>query len=133
MPTLSIETAAILAAAVLLAVALFQLALVLGAPWGAHAYGGRAETIDGRLPQQYRLMSAAAVPILLASATIILSRAGVLAWFDPSGWVATAVWVVFGYLVLNTLANFASRSRFEQFGMGASTVIAAASTLVVAL
>jgi uncharacterized membrane protein SirB2 len=127
------EPAAVLAAIVLGAVAVFQLALALGAPWGDHAYGGRAETSDGRLPSRYRLMSALAIPLLLLSGAIILSRAGVVSWFEQDGWVAVAVWVVFAYLVLNTLANFASKSRIERLVLGPATAVAAVCTLIVAL
>jgi len=127
------EAAGILAAALLSIVAAVQLALVFGAPWGDHVYGGRAETDNGRLSPRYRAMSAAAVPILLLSAAIVLSRAGVVSWFERDGWVATAAWVVFGYLVLNTVANLASNSRIERVGMGSLTVIAAIATLLVAM
>jgi hypothetical protein len=124
--------AAVLAALLLVIIAAVQLALVFGAPWGDHVYGGRAETDSGRLSPRFRAMSAVAVPILLLAAAIVLSRAGVVSWFADDGWVATAVWVVFGYLVLNSIANFASTSRVERFGMGSLTVVAAIATLVVA-
>ena len=127
------EAAAILAALLLAVVAAFQLALVFGAPWGDHVYGGRAETDNGRLSPRYRAMSAVAVPLLLLSAAIVLSRAGVVGWFGSEGWVTVAVWVVFGYLVLNTIANLASKSRVERIGMGSLTAVAAICTLVVAL
>ena len=78
-------------------------------------------------------MSAVAVPILLLSAAIVLSRAGVVSWLERDGWVATAAWVVFGYLVLNTVANLASNSWIERVGMGSLTVIAAIATLLVAM
>lgn len=127
------EFAAVVAAVLLVAVAVVQLALVFGAPWGDHVYGGRAETDNGRLSSRYRAMSAAAVPILLLSAAIVLSRAGVVSWFPSDGWVAVGVWVVFAYLVLNTMANLASTSRVERFGMGSVSAVAAICTLVVAL
>ena len=127
------EAAAVLAAVLLATVAVFQLALVFGAPWGDHVFGGKAETVDGRLSPQYRAVSAVAVPILLLAAAIVLSRAGVVSWLDPDGWVTVGVWVVFVYLVLNTIANVASTSRIERFGMGSLSAVAAISTLVVAL
>lgn len=127
------EFAAVVAAVLLVAVAVVQLALVFGAPWGDHVYGGRAETDNGRLSSRYRAMSAAAVPILLLSAVIVLSRAGVVSWFASDGWVAVGVWVVLAYLVLNTMANLASTSRVERFGMGSVSAVAAICTLVVAL
>ena len=126
------ETAAIVAATVLVAVAMYQLALALGAPWGDHAYGGRVETIEGRLPTRYRMMSAAAVPLLLLSAAIILAGAGLVSWFGQDDWVTVAVWVVFGYLVLNTVMNVASSHPVERFGLGSVTLIAAAACFVVA-
>lgn len=129
----AMKVAAVVVAVLLAVVAAVQLALVFGAPWGDHAYGGRAETDNGRLSPRYRAMSAVAVPILLLSAAIVLSRADVASWFDPDGWVTVAVWVVFGYLVLNTLANFGSKSRVERIGMGSLTVVAAIGTLIVAL
>lgn len=127
------EFAAVVAAVLLVAVAVVQLALVFGAPWGDHVYGGRAETDNGRLSSRYRAMSAAAVPILLLSAVIVLSRAGVVSWFASDGWVAVGVWVVLAYLVLNTMANLASTSGVERFGMGSVSAVAAICTLVVAL
>lgn len=127
------DVAAIVAAVLLAIVAAFQIALVFGAPWGDHAYGGRAETDNGRLTARYRAMSAVAAPILLVAGAVILSRASVVSWFGSGGWVRVAVWVVFGYLVLNTITNLASKSRIERFGMGSLTAVAAICTLVVAL
>jgi uncharacterized membrane protein SirB2 len=127
------EVAAIFAAVLLATVAAVQLALVFGVPWGDHVYGGRAKTDNGRLSPRYRAMSAVAVPILLLSAAIVLSRADVVSWFGSGGWVTVAVWIVFSYLVLNTIANLASKSRVERIGMGSLTAVAAVCTLVVAL
>ena len=47
------EFAAIVAAVLLAIVAAVQVALVFGAPWGEHVYGGRAETDNGRLSSRY--------------------------------------------------------------------------------
>ena len=128
------ETAAVIVAILLGGVALFQLALAGGARWGDHAYGGRVTTDGGRLPPRYRVMSAAAIPLLGLSAWIVMARAGALTdGGSRGGWVAVAVWVVFGYLVVNTIGNVASPSKIERFGMGAVTVVAAVATLIVAV
>jgi hypothetical protein len=78
-------------------------------------------------------MSAVAVVILLLAALVILVRADVVtpSWPGP-GFVRPAVWVVFGYLVLNTIMNLLSSSAGERFGMGAITLVTAALTFVVA-
>ncbi|MCP3998272.1 MAG: hypothetical protein GY722_24900 [bacterium] len=125
------QAAGAVVAVLLGAVAVLQAALALGAPWGEHAYGGRAPTTNGRLSSRYRGMSAAAIPILLISAWIVLARSGAVS--GGGGWVKVGVWIVLGYLVLNTAANLAAKSNIERFGMGAVTAVAAAVTLVVAL
>ena len=125
------EAAAILVAVLLLGVAWFQVALVAGAPWGDHAFGGRAETHEGRLTERYRIMSAVAVPLLLAAIWIVLARSGVIE--TGASWPDWAVWVVFAYLTVNTVANLASTSKIERFAMGSVTAIAAIGTLLVAL
>ncbi len=76
-------------------------------------------------------MSAAAIPILLLSAAVVLSHAEVVSWLGE--WVGVGVWVVFGYLVLNTLANVASPSRIERWVMGSLTAVSAVATLIVAI
>ena len=125
------ETAAVLAAVLLQMVAAFQVGLAYGAPWGDHAYGGRAETTDGRLPPRYRAMSAVAVPILLLGSWIVLAKAELVS--TDAAWVDAAVWVVFVYLALNTVTNLASTSRIERFVLGTVTAVTAVATLVVAI
>jgi hypothetical protein len=125
------ETAAVLAAVLLQIVAAFQVGLAYGAPWGEHAYGGRAATVDGVLPPRYRVMSAIAVPILLLASWIVLAKADLVS--TDAGWIDWAVWVVFGYLVLNTLANLASSSKIERLLLGSVTLVTAFATLIVAL
>lgn len=116
---------------VLQAVAVFQVALAFGAPWGEHAYGGRAKTSNGRLAPQYRVMSALAVPILLFASWIVLSKADLVR--GGGDWVNVAVWFVFGYLVLNTATNLTSTSKIERYVIGMATGLAAVCTLIVAL
>jgi hypothetical protein len=128
-----VTLAAVLVAIILGGIVLFQLALVLGASWGDHAYGGRAETTAGRLPTSYRLMSAVAIPILVLASVIVLARAEVVSWLPSDGWVRAATWIVFGYLALNTAANLGSRSRIERYVVGTATAMAALGALVVAL
>lgn len=130
---MDVGLAAWTAALLLAGVALFQAALAAGAPWGDMSYGGRAETVDGVLPGSYRVMSAAAVVILLLAAWMILARGGVVSAGPLSpGFLRGAAWVVFGYLVLNTVMNVASSHPAERFGLGAITLVAAAACFVVA-
>lgn len=127
------RNAAITAAVLLAGVAVFQVALAAGAPWGRMSYGGQAETVDGVLPGSYRALSAVAVVILLFAAWIVLARAGVVGSGPLSpGFLRVAVWVVFGYLVLNTVMNLTSSHAGERFGMGAITLVSAVACYIVA-
>lgn len=93
-----------------LAAVFFQLALVLGAPWGELTQGGRHR---GRLPARARWIAALSVLVLLALLAIVLARAGV----GPVGLVPlprALAWVVVGLLALSCLANAATPSRRER-------------------
>lgn len=129
-----VRGAASTVAALLGAVAAFQVALAAGAPWGDMSYGGRATTVDGVLPGSYRAMSAVAAAFLLLAVWIVLARAGMVPRGPVGpGFLRGAVWVITGYLALNTVMNLLSSHPGERFGMGAVTLTAAGACLVVAL
>ena len=131
-PTSLVDAAAVGAATILAAVAVLQLSLVLGAPWGAHVYGGRAAAPGAPLPARYRLTSLVAIGLLLGAGWLVLTRAGVVAAGVDPALARRGTWVVAGYLVLNTAANLASTSAVERRVQGSATAVAAVLTLVVA-
>jgi len=108
-----VTTAAALVAVVLLAVvAVFQLALALGAPWGAAAWGGQN---PGVLPTRLRIASGlAGVVIYPLLIVLVFSAAG---WVSI-GWLSDLgnlpMWILAVLLGLGALANFASRSPRER-------------------
>ena len=59
------------AAVVMVGIAGFQVALVLGAPWGAYTQGGQTE---GALDASGRVFAAVSCAILLVMAAAILAR-----------------------------------------------------------
>lgn len=121
------------AASILACFAALQFALVLGAPLGAHVYGGRAAGPGEPLPGRYRVASLLAIVLLLGAGWLVLARAGVVAaGVVDSSVVHRGAWVVVGYLALNTLANLASTSAIERWALGVATAAAAVMTLVVA-
>ena len=113
--------AAWIAAILMTAVAMFQVALALGAPLGAYAWGGQNR---GVLPPRLQLGSAISAPILLALAIMVLIRAGVVypAWSEAMAW---PVWIVFLFMVMNTFANFRSDSAEERRVMTPITAVLA--------
>ncbi|MEM7342511.1 MAG: hypothetical protein AAF467_27985 [Actinomycetota bacterium] len=128
------DVAALIMAVLVGAVACFQGALAAGAPWGDHSYGGRVNTIGGVLPRRYRAMSAVAVLMLCLAIWIVLARAGLVdARGVSDGILRVAIWVVVGFLALNTAANMGAARPIERYGFGAVTFISAVASLAVAL
>ncbi len=105
----------------------FQLALALGAPWGAYAMGG---TYPGRFPTRLRVAAVVQGVIIGGLAVAILSSAGLLL---PD--LATAVpwlpWVAVAVSAVAVVLNALSRSPGERRIWVPVTVAMLASSLVV--
>ncbi|HET9520496.1 MAG TPA: hypothetical protein VFO73_05595 [Candidatus Limnocylindrales bacterium] len=123
--------AAIAAAALFVAMAAFQAALAFGAPFGAHVLGGRH---PDRLPGRLRVSSGIAGVILVGAALVVLARGGIIAWpVGLGGVLVPAIWLIAGFMVLNTLGNLASRSRIERTVLAATTAVLAVLSAIVAV
>ena len=106
------ETASNVAVVLLGVIALFQLALALGAPWGAAAWGGQN---PGVLPTGLRVASGlTAVVVYPLIALFVLASANRLdaTWLPTTG--NPGMWVLAGFFVVGTIANLASRSKPER-------------------
>lgn len=91
-------------------------------------WGGR----QTELTLTMRLSSVVATVILGVFIYIIRYRAGLVGSVPPPTAVRIAAWVVTGYMVLNTLGNFASVSTVERFLFGPMTIVMAVTCLIVA-
>jgi hypothetical protein len=113
---------------VLALLALFQLALILGAPLGRFAWGGQHRVLPARL----RIGSAASILIYGLIATIAWDRVGAIDVFaDPFSEVA--MWVVFAYFALGILMNAISRSKPERYTMVAVSIVLAVLSFLIAM
>jgi hypothetical protein len=119
---------AILLTALLALLTLFQTALILGAPLGHFAWGGRHRV----LPPGLRIGSAVGIAIYAFTALIALDRAGQADVF-PGSFSVAAMWVVFAYFVLATGLNAISRSKHERLLMVPVTLALAVLSLLTAL
>jgi hypothetical protein len=119
---------AVLLTILLALLAVFQLALALGAPWGAFAWGGQNRVLPSRL----RVGSVVSILIYAVIAVIALDRAGVIDVL-PDIVSRIAMWVVFGYFCLGVVLNAISRSKPERFTMAPVTLVLAVLSLLVAL
>lgn len=92
------------------AVVMFQIALVLGAPWGEFTLGGKYR---GKLPNSARIIPMISGVLLIALAIIVLARAGLAFTFlrAPSIWL---VWGVVAFCMAGSVANFITPSRRER-------------------
>ena len=122
--------AALLAVALLGVITAFHLALTLGAPWGAAAWGGRS---PGVLPTRLRIASGVVAvvvyPLLMA---LLLASA----WLIDDEWLPAdrtlIAWVLASLMGVGALMNFASRSRPER-NWGAVALTIALCCVVIAL
>jgi hypothetical protein len=120
----SVELAAVAAAVLLTAVSGFQGALAAGLPLGEATMGGRAATVDGVLQPRYRAFALGSAIVLLLTAWIVLARAGTLPGLLTGQALVWAVWLVVGFLALNTLTNLSGRHPLERWGMASITLLA---------
>lgn len=120
------ETAGILFVVFAGALVAFQIALALGAPWGAASYGG---SNPGILPTRLRVVSSifgfAVYPFVIL---FVMDVSGVadtgLADGDQNElWL----WVLTGIFGLGALANFASRSKIERIWGPVSLILSISS------
>ena len=123
------ESAAIAACTILAALAVFQAALIAGAPIGRFAWGGQHDV----LPPRLRVGSAVSIVLYVAFALVILERAGLATIFGSPGFAQVACWVLFGYFALGILMNGISRSKPERNTMAPVSLVLAALVLLVAL
>jgi hypothetical protein len=128
-PSGDVATAAAVAVCGLLAaLAVFQSALIAGAPLGRLAWGGA----DRVLPRHKRIGSAVSIALYVAFALIVLRRADLLPVL-PDGFAAIAVWVLAAYFLVGVAMNAASRSKPERWTMSPLCLVRAVLTVLVAL
>jgi hypothetical protein len=107
----------------------FQLALALGAPWGAYAMGGVS---PGRYPAVLRVGAVIQALLILLMAGVVLARAGIAltGWREKSRWL---IWLVVGMSSLTLALNLISRSSGERWVWVPVALIQLASSFVLAI
>ena len=113
-----------------LAVALFQLAIVLGAPVGEYAYGGQHE---GKLPTRYRITSVISMLVMLALAGHYLAQIGLFAPLLGAEGNAIANWAFVGFFALSAVLNNITKSEKEKRVFGSITIAMLISAILVAI
>ena len=123
-----VRTAAFLFAAVSACASMFQVCLLLGAPWGEFTLGGRW---PGQLPTKVRAIPLVSAVLLGGFAATILSRAG-LAFHEMHSYSGSLSWGVVGYCALGCIANAITPSKWERAIWLPVVAVMFATSLVVA-
>ena len=121
--------AAVLFAVVAGGVVAFQLALALGAPWGAYAMGG---AFPGRFPPPLRVAAAVQAVVIGLLAVVVLSDAG-LVLPDLAVALPWLVWVPVVVSAVAVVLNSISRSAGERRIWVPVAMLLLVSSLIVAL
>jgi hypothetical protein len=123
------SAAAILLCVLLGALAVFQLALVAGAPIGRFAWGGQHDV----LPTRLRIGSVVSILLYGVFAVIALERARLIDIIQGDTFETVAMWVLTGYFALGIVMNAISRSKSERMVMVPTTIVLTVLSLIVAL
>jgi hypothetical protein len=110
-----------------LAVIVLQLLLALGILPVTMAWGG-SQTV---LTPSLRLAHILAALLIAGFAFVIRRRAGLLGHAHPSRLIKILAWVITGFMLLNTLGNFASSSTAEKLVFGSLTLVLVIACLLV--
>lgn len=104
------EAAALLFTLLGVLVIAFQLALVIGAPWGSLCLGGRW---TGALPWPARVLPLLNTVVLMAAVAVVLAQAGLVGG-TARGLADQGIALVLCYAVLGVIANAITPSRRER-------------------
>jgi hypothetical protein len=120
---------ALVAAAGVAGMATFQILLAMGLPLGHAAFGGTNAVLSAKL----RVASVISALLFVAAFYVVLARGGLLGVASESVTVRITIWVFAAIFGLSTLANIASRSRWERFLMAPVGLVLTACSVAVAL
>lgn len=120
---------AVLACAILAGLAVFQGALITGAPLGRMAWGGQHQV----LPTKLRIGSAVSIALYGLFAYVALAKAGLATPLISDGFTSVFTWVLTAYFMVGVVMNGISRSKPERLVMTPVALVLAVLYLVLSL
>jgi hypothetical protein len=123
------KSAAIALLVILGALGVFHVLMLAGALPAGIAWGGQA----AGSPQTLRALEVVGLTATLLFAAVVAAKAGFLGGSSVRRPAGIAMWVVFGYFVLNVFGNLASLSGLERAIFTPVSVILALVSLRLAL
>ncbi|WP_458108144.1 hypothetical protein [Arthrobacter sp. R3-55] len=120
---------AISACIILGCLAVFQVALVAGAPLGRFAWGGQHDV----LPQKLRVGSVVSVVLYALFGYTALAKAELVPALISEGFTDVFMWVLTAYFTVGVFMNAISRSKPERFVMTPVALVLAVLFLLLSL
>lgn len=120
---------AILACTILGCLAVFQVALVVGAPLGRFAWGGQHDV----LPQKLRVGSIVSIVLYALFGYTALAKAGLVPVPVSETFTGVVMWVLTAYFIVGIAMNAISRSKPERFVMTPVALVLAILFLLLSL
>ena len=120
------QLSAILACAILTGLAMFQAAVIAGAPLGRMAWGGK-HTV---LPSKLRLASGVSIVLYALFAYIALAKAALAPTLINETFTSVSTWVLTAYFALGIVMNGISRSKPERLIMTPTALVLTALYLI---
>lgn len=120
---------AILACIILGCLAVFQVALVAGAPIGRFAWGGQHDV----LPRKLRIGSIVSILLYALFGYTALAQAGLVPVLVNQSFTGVFMWVLTGYFTLGVVMNAISRSKPERYVMTPVALVLAILFLLLSL
>lgn len=124
------RVAAVVSAVLLAAVSAFQIALILGAPWGEWTQSG---AVTGSLPASGRVVAAVSVVVLVGFALALLGRVGWGPWAGRRRLNGVVAWIAVAYAALAVLLNAMTPSAVERSVWLPFSIVLLAAELVTVL
>ena len=121
--------AAYIALAVLTLLAVFQIALIFGAPIGRLAWGGQHRV----LPLKLRLGSLLSLALYDTFGLFLMSKAGIWELIQNEQMLHIGLWVFTVYFALGVIMNGISRSKPERYAMTPVAAVLFVCFLIVTL
>jgi len=121
--------AAYIALVVLTLLAVFQIALIFGAPIGRFAWGGQHRV----LPLNLRLGSLLSLALYDTFGLFLMSKAGIWELIQDEWVLQLGLWIFTAYFALGVIVNGISRSKPERYVMTPVAAVLFICFLIVAL
>jgi hypothetical protein len=124
-----VQIAAVVAVSLFALLAIFQIALLLGAPWGEFAWGGQQKT----LAPNRRAGSGVNVVLYVLLSLMLLSKAGFIYSAVIAPILPFVLWVMVAFAAVGVVLNAITRSRKERAVMLPVAIVLFVCQLIVAI